>query len=106
MPPIWVRPADVQTARTVISFLVRVPVLSEQMTEAEPSVSTAGSLRIKAFRLTMRWTPRAKAIVTTAGSPSGMAATARLTEVRNMSRSLPPRRSSSPKTTATRMKQA
>ena len=32
------------TARTVISFLVSVPVLSEAITVAEPSVSTAGEV--------------------------------------------------------------
>ena len=49
-------------------------VLSEQMTVTQPSVSTLGSLRISAFRLTMRCKPSARAIVTTAGNPSGIAA--------------------------------
>ena len=70
---------------TVISFWVRVPVLSEQITLAQPRVSTDGSFLIRTFRFTMRCTPNARAIVTIAGSPSGMAATARLTEVRNAS---------------------
>jgi hypothetical protein len=39
------RPLAVITARTVISFCVRVPVLSVQITVVEPSVSTAESLR-------------------------------------------------------------
>jgi len=65
-------------------FSVRVPVLSEQITVTEPSVSTAGSLRTRARRWAMRPAPSASAIVTTAGSPSGMAATARLTAVRNI----------------------
>ena len=34
-----------QTFVTVISFFVKVPVLSVQITVAEPSVSTAGSFR-------------------------------------------------------------
>ena len=64
-------------ARTVISSLVSVPVLSEQMTEVLPSVSTAGSRRIRACRLTIRWTPMASEMVTTAGRASGTTATAR-----------------------------
>ena len=36
--------------RTVISLRVSVPVLSEQMTETEPSVSTAGRRRMMALR--------------------------------------------------------
>ena len=46
------------------------------MTVVEPSVSTAGSRRITARRRAIRWTPTASAIVTIAGSPSGIAATA------------------------------
>ena len=66
-------------------FSVRVPVLSEQITVVPtPSVSTAGSLRTSARRAAMRLAPSARATVTTAGSPSGMAATARLTAVRNI----------------------
>ena len=38
-------------------FCVSVPVLSEQMVVTEPSVSTAGSLRIKARRLKAHRTP-------------------------------------------------
>ena len=68
---------------TVIRFWVRVPVLSEQMTVTEPRVSTAGSLRISARRRSIRWAPRARAMVTTVGSPSGIAATAMLTAVTN-----------------------
>jgi hypothetical protein len=69
----------VTTVRTVISFLVRVPVLSEAITVAEPRVSTAGSRRTIAFRRAMRCTPMARTAVTMAGSPSGTAATARAT---------------------------
>ena len=54
------------------------------MTDAQPSVSTDGSLRTIALRLIIRCTPSASAIVTMAGSPSGIAATARLTPARNM----------------------
>src|SRR5512146_1637026 len=63
---------------TVISFWVNVPVLSEQITVADPSVSTDDSLRINAWRLIISRMPRAREIVTTAGSPSGTAAIARL----------------------------
>jgi len=47
------------TDRTVISFRVSVPVLSEQMTVTDPSVSTLGSFRINAFRAAMRCRPNA-----------------------------------------------
>ena len=65
-------------------FWVRVPVLSEQMTLAQPRVSTAGSFFTMAPRSAIRPTPRASTMVTMAGRPSGMAATARETAVRNM----------------------
>ena len=51
------RPLAVTTTRTVISFFVSVPVLSEAMTFAEPSVSTAARCRTMAFRFAMRCTP-------------------------------------------------
>ena len=44
-------------------FWVSVPVLSEQITEALPSVSTAGSLRTSAFFFAMRCTPSAITMV-------------------------------------------
>ena len=64
---------------TVILFWVSVPVLSEQITCVQPSVSTAVSFRITAFRFDILVTPMESTIVTTAASPSGIAATARLT---------------------------
>ncbi len=69
-----------------------MPVLSEQITVAHPKVSTAGSLRIIALRRIILCTPIARAIVTIAGRPSGIAATARLTAEKNMSRNDSPRR--------------
>ena len=75
----------VQMDCTVILFWVRVPVLSEQMTLAQPRVSTAGSFFTMAPRAASRCTPRASTMVTMAGRPSGMAATARDTAVRNIS---------------------
>ena len=83
------RPAN--SCRTVISFLVRVPVLSEQMTDVLPSVSTMGSRRTSALRLTIRRTPIASEIVTTAGSASGTAATASAMPNRNISMTGRPR---------------
>lgn len=44
-----------------------------------PSVSTAGSLRMMARRRAIRATPMASVTVRAAGSPSGIAATARAT---------------------------
>ena len=77
------RASAIAIARTVISLRVSVPVLSEQMTVAAPSVSTAGSLRTIAWAAAMRRTPRLKPTVTIAGSASGMAATASATANRN-----------------------
>jgi len=62
-------------------FCVSVPVLSEQITLTEPSVSTAGRRRISAWKSAMRRAPTASSTVTTAGSASGIAATARLMAV-------------------------
>lgn len=67
------------TRHAVMLFVVRVPVLSEQITVVQPSVSTEGRERTRAFSLAMRRVPRARQVVTTAGRPSGMAATARAT---------------------------
>ena len=78
-----------------------MPVLSVQITFVEPSVSTAANRRTNARRRAMRETPSESATVTTAGSPSGTAATARLTEVINSSKSAVPRRSPNTNTSAT-----
>ena len=61
--------------------MVRVPVLSEQITEVQPRVSTDGKLRTIAFFLAIRLVPSARQVVMTAGSPSGMAATANATAI-------------------------
>ena len=81
-------------------FCVRVPVLSEQMTEALPSVSTAGRRRMIALRLTIRCTPMASTMVTMAGRPSGMADTASETAVMKISSSGMPLERPMPKITA------
>ena len=70
---------------TVISFLVKVQVLSAQMISTDPRVSTEGSLRTRAFLRTIRLTPRLRASVTTAGNHSGIAATPRATAAKNAS---------------------
>jgi len=43
----------VTKATTLISFFVKVPVLSEQMTVTLPRVSTAGNARMMAFCFAM-----------------------------------------------------
>ena len=59
--------------------MVKVPVLSDAMISVEPSVSTAGNLRTIEFRLARVVVPKERTMVTMAGSPSGIAATARAT---------------------------
>ena len=70
---------------TVILFCVSVPVLSEQMILTDPSVSTAGKRRIIALRFDMLVTPIDSTTATIAANPSGIAATARETDTRNIS---------------------
>ncbi len=67
--------SPVNISLTVISALVRVPVLSVQITLVEPSVSTPISFLIRAFSLAMRCTPMARATDNVAGRPSGTRAT-------------------------------
>ena len=64
---------------TVMRFSVRVPVLSVQTALVQPSVSTAVRRRTIAPFFDIRVTPSESTTVTTAASPSGIAATARLT---------------------------
>ena len=66
---------------TVIWLVVSVPVLSEQMTDVQPSVSTEGSERTIAFLRAIRRVPSARHVVITAGRPSGIAATASATAI-------------------------
>ena len=61
---------------TIISISVSVPVLSEQIRDTEPRVSTAGRRRMIALRCAMRCTPMARVIVINAGRPSGISDTA------------------------------
>ena len=69
---------------TFMRFCVSVPVLSEHITVVLPRVSTAGRRLIIALFFAILVTPSDSIIVTIAGSPSGIAATARLTAVMNM----------------------
>ena len=71
------------SSRAVILFRVRVPVLSEQIADVDPSVSTAGSRLTMALRRAISRVPIDSSAVTTAGSPVGIAATARATPVTN-----------------------
>ena len=68
-----------------MTFSVSVPVLSVQITEVQPSVSTEESRLTRLSAFAIRRTPAASAIVVTAGRPSGMAAIARMTPVSSMS---------------------
>jgi len=54
---------------------VRVPVLSVQITDVHPNVSTAGNFLTIIFFLTNLLVPRDKHRIITAGNPSGIAAT-------------------------------
>ena len=64
------------SSRAVILLSVSVPVLSEQIAEVEPSVSTAGRRFMMALRSASARVPIDRSVVTTAGRPVGMAATA------------------------------
>ena len=70
------RPEVVITRGTVISPRVSVPVLSDAMTEAEPSVSTEASCFTMALWRAMQRTPMANTTERMAVRPSGTAATA------------------------------
>jgi P-type E1-E2 ATPase len=70
---------------TIISMSVSVPVLSEQIRDTEPRVSTAGKRRMMALRCAMRCTPIANVTVMSAGNPSGITDTAMLTTAWNTS---------------------
>ena len=76
MPVRSTAPLAVTTVRTVISFRVSVPVLSEQIVVVEPRVSTDESLRTITLRSAMRCVPSDSTMVVIAVSPSGTAATA------------------------------
>ncbi len=64
---------------TCILFCVSVPVLSEQMTVAEPMVSQATSCRTRLLARVILRMARASDTVTLIGSPSGTATTMMMT---------------------------
>ncbi len=78
-------------SRDVILFSVSVPVLSEQIADVEPRVSTAGSRFTIAFRRAISRVPIDSSAVTTAGRPVGIAATASATPVMNSVSNASPR---------------
>lgn len=61
---------------TTISLVVSVPVLSEHIIVVQPKVSTDSNFLIIALCLAILLDPSARQVVITAGSPSGIAATA------------------------------
>ena len=79
-------PAKNQTG--CIRFCVSVPVLSVQMTVAEPMVSDATSFRTRQFSRAMRIMFIARLTVTIIGSPSGTATTMIVTAMINELRTL------------------
>jgi hypothetical protein len=67
--------------------------LNELVTDTDPSVSMAGRRRTMALRRAIACTPTARVIVSTAGRPSGMAATDRpTTAMNNSAKSCPPKK--------------
>jgi hypothetical protein len=64
---------------------VSVPVLSEQIADVEPSVSTERRRFTIAPLAASACVPKESIVVTTAGSPVGMAAIARLIPIRKRS---------------------
>ena len=68
-----------------IFAIVSVPVLSVRITVVLPNASAAMSLRTTPLRLAILSTPTAKITVMEIGKPSGIAATAMATDMRNIS---------------------
>ena len=82
----WRVLADSSTTKTFetdIWLVVNVPVLSEQMTLVDPSVSTLGRLLTMAFLAAIFRVPSARQVVMTTARPSGIAATANATAILN-----------------------
>ena len=83
---------------TVMSFSVIVPVLSAQRIPAQPSVSTLCRRLTRAWCFIIRLTASARAMVTVAGKPSGMAAMAMVMPVISISKIGSPRKTPAKKT--------
>ena len=73
-------PVEENYAKDVLTS-VRVPVLSEQMTDTDPKVSTVLSDLHKTFCFRIRFAVIVKPAVRAIGSPSGMKAIATLTQL-------------------------
>ena len=70
-----VRPPTMNS-RTVMRFMVSVPVLSTHTTVADPSVSITGERRVSTWRCDIRHAPSARKTVSTTGNSSGSIAMA------------------------------
>jgi hypothetical protein len=75
-------------AMTVISFLVKVPVLSEQICVAPPIVSADASLRTRFSSFYILALAKLREMVTARGNPSGMATTTTVIEIMTASKSI------------------
>ncbi|CAB4929590.1 unannotated protein [freshwater metagenome] len=75
-PSITCTAPSVLIDRTVMLFIVRVPVLSTQTTVADPRVSMTGGRLVRTFLRDMRQAPRARNTVRTTGNSSGSIAIA------------------------------
>lgn len=64
-----------ERTQVCVLLLSHVPVLSVQMTDVQPNVSTLANFRTIAFRPAIRRAPRLRHSVIAEGSPSGIAAT-------------------------------
>ena len=92
-PSIEKRRPTTTSWRAVIWLSVSVPVLSEQIADVEPSVSTDRNRLMIAPLAASACVPNDSIVVTTAGSPVGIAATAKLIPIRNSSSKPSPRAS-------------
>lgn len=68
-------------AMTVISFLVKVPVLSEQICVAPPIVSADASFLTRFYNFSIFALAKLSEIVTASGKPSGIATTTTVIEI-------------------------
>jgi hypothetical protein len=75
-------------AITVISFLVKVPVLSEQMCVAPPIVSADAIFLTRLLSFCILALEKLKEMVTARGNPSGMATTTTVIEIMTASKSM------------------